>query len=172
MLDTMTINKVVAGFCGALLVFLLGGWFAEEIYHTGGGHGDGHGQAYVIDTGVDDSGDGGEEEAIDVGALVASADIAKGEKVFGKCKACHKLDDGANGTGPTLFQVVGRPVEAIDGFKYSGALAGATDAWSEQALFDFLEKPNKYAKGTSMGFAGLKKPADRANLIAWLKSLQ
>ena len=102
-MDTMTSTKVVAGFCAAFLVFLLGKWAAEGIYHVGG-HGE---QAYVIDTGVVES-DGGGEDDVDFAALVAEADPDKGASVFRRCQACHRVEPGENITGPTLYGVVGR----------------------------------------------------------------
>lgn len=165
-MDTMTATKVTASLCGALLVFLLGKWVAEEVYHM-----DAYGpQAYVIDTGVEEVVE--DEPEIDFAELLAAADVDKGPKVFAKCKACHKLEDGANGTGPHLYAVVGRAKASIDGFGYSGTLAGMVgDAWTPEALNAFLENPKGYAPGTSMGFAGLKKPTDRANLIAYLQTI-
>lgn len=170
MFDTMTFTKIVGGFCGAFLIFLLGKWAAEELYHVGGGHGDDHAAAYVIDTG---EGDGAAEEVaeVDFGALLASADIGKGEKVYGKCRACHKLEAGENAAGPYLYGVVGREVSAAQGFGYSGALEAVVQEWTPEALNAFLENPRGYAPGTSMGFAGLRKIEDRANLIAFLDSI-
>lgn len=172
MLDTMTFTKIIGGFCGALLIFLMGKWAAETLYHAGGGgHGEEHAAAYVIDTGSADDSEETEEVTVDFAALLASADADKGAKVFGKCRACHKLEDGANGTGPHLYGVVDRAVHAADGFGYSGALAEVADVWSTDNLNAFLENPKGYAPGTSMGFAGLKKPEDRANLIAYLQTI-
>ena len=172
MFDTMTLTKIVGGFCGALLIFLLGKWVAETVYHSGGhGHGDHHDQAYVIDTGDDSHGDAAADEGPSFAELFVSADVGKGERVFNKCKACHKLEDGANGTGPYLYGVVGRDVDAAAGFGYSGSLAAATDVWTPDALNAFLESPAGYAPGTSMGFSGLKKIEDRANVIAFLDQL-
>ena len=172
MLDTMTMTKVTAALCGSLLVFLLSAWLAEEIYHIGG-HGDGkHGaeqQAYSIE--VEDPDDDVMEMAEDAPSLeelLAVADVTKGERVWGKCRACHQLEAGANGTGPYLLGIVGRSVSAAQGFRYSGALAAATNVWNAEALNGFLENPRAYAPGTSMNFAGLKKAEDRANLIAYL----
>ncbi|MEO0487465.1 MAG: cytochrome c family protein [Pseudomonadota bacterium] len=171
MLDTMTATKVTAALCGSLLVFLLGAWAAEEIYHMGGhGHGDHHEQAYSIDTGHDD--DHGEvEEGPTVAEVLAAADAGKGERVFNKCRACHQLEAGVNGTGPYLYAVVNRTIGAVDGFGYSGVLSGMTDqAWTPENLYAFLENPKGFAPGTSMSFNGLAKSEDRANLIAYLET--
>lgn len=172
MFDTMTMTKILGAFCGALLVYLLGAWAAETLYHTGGGHGDGdHAKAgYAIEVEVASAG-GAVEEGPSLEELLASADVAKGAKVFGKCKACHKLEDGANATGPHLFGIVDRAVSTADGFGYSGALVAVADVWNAENLDGFLSSPKGFAPGTKMGFAGLKKPADRANLIAYLQSL-
>lgn len=176
-MDTMEITKIVGGLCGALLVLMLVGWAGETIYHVGAtGHGedDGHGgskHAYVIEveeTQVADAGDTGPT----IEELMASADIAKGEKVFGKCKSCHKLESGANGTGPYLFGVVGRAIGGASGYDYSGTLAGLGGNWGHAELDGFLANPKKYAPGTKMGFAGLKKATDRANVIAYLETIQ
>lgn len=169
-MDTMTSTKILGAFCGAFLILLLGKWAAEVLYSTGGGHGDHAQQAYVIDTG-DDGAAEEEAEGPTLEELIAAADLGKGEKTFGKCRACHKVEDGVNGTGPHLYGVVGRATGAVDGFGYSGAMAAVTPEWSAEALDGFLTNPKKYAPGTKMSFAGLKKPADRANLIAWLDSL-
>ncbi|MEE3101783.1 MAG: cytochrome c family protein, partial [Pseudomonadota bacterium] len=115
-------------------------------------------------------GGGGEEEQIDFDALLAEADPARGERVFGKCKACHKID-GTNATGPHLDGVVGRAVDAVDGFSYSGALEAVADTWTPENLQHFLTNPRKFAPGTAMGFAGLPKAEDRAALIAYLQTL-
>lgn len=171
MFDTMTFTKVLGGFCGAFLIYLLGGWAAESLYHTGGGHGDDHAQAYVIEVESDDSTEEA-EAGPDIATLVAEADVEKGAKVFGKCKACHKLEDGANGTGPHLFNVVNREKAAIDGFGYSSTLAEMDGSWDYEALDAFLLNPKGYVPGTKMSFSGLKKDSDRANLIAYLETIQ
>ena len=177
MFNTMTITKASGALIGALLALLLLFWAGSWLYHVGpsGGHGEGEevAQAYTIP--VEESAGGGEaeaEEQIDFGALMAAADAAKGEKVFGKCKACHKLD-GTDGTGPHLNGVVGRAVASIGGFGYSDPMvAHAAEApnWTPEALQEFLASPKGVVPGTKMSFAGLPKPEDRANLIAYLQS--
>ena len=177
MFDTMTMTKAVAGVCGALLVFLLGNWVATELYAMGGGgHGGGHGeegemtQAYTIDTGAAGESAGGEEATVDVAALLAAGDAAAGEKVFGKCKACHKVD-GTNATGPHLNGVVGRPVASVADFSYSDGMKAHGGDWTPEALNEFLTNPKGVVAGTKMSFAGLPKVEDRANVIAYLQSL-
>jgi cytochrome c len=164
-MDTMTSTKVVAGFCGAFLVFLLGKWVAEEIYHVGG-----HGEAaYVIDTGADEA--ASDEPEVDFAEIMASADASKGANVFKKCQACHKIEAGANSTGPSLHAVVGRDVASEPGFGYSAAMQAVEGTWTPEHLNAFLTKPSAEVPGTAMGFAGLRKIEDRANLIAYLETL-
>lgn len=171
-MDTMTFTKVVGGFCGALLIFLLGNWAAEILFHVGpAGHGEDHAAGYEIVI-EEAGGDAEPTEALDFAAVYAAADAAKGEKVYGKCRACHKLDDGANGTGPHLFGVVDRAVGSAAGYGYSGALVAVADVWSPENLNGFLENPKGYAPGTKMGFSGLPKVEDRANLIAYLATIK
>ncbi|PYC46567.1 cytochrome c family protein [Litorivita pollutaquae] len=172
MFDTMTLTKALGAGCGTLLVFLLGNFTADMLFETGGGHGEGdHAAGYVIEVASDEGAASEAEEGPTFEELLASADVGKGAKVFGKCKACHKVEDGANATGPFLYGIVNRAVGAVDGFGYSGALVAVAETWTPENLDHFLENPKGFAPGTKMSFAGLKKPADRANLIAYLDTL-
>lgn len=165
MFDTMTLTKIGGGLFGAWLILLLGKWAGEEVYHA-----DAHGeQSYVIEVAGAEPEE--PEEEIDMVALMAAADADKGSSVFRKCSACHKLD-GNDGVGPHLNGVVDREVASVAGFGYSGALTGLGGAWTPEQLNGFLANPKGYAPGTTMGFAGLKKPTDRANVIAYLLSTQ
>ena len=169
MFDTMTLTKIAAAFCSALLVLVLGGWIADKIYSPAH-HGEDHGVAWI----ETDSGPSEEiivEDGPDLAELLAFADLVKGAKTFKKCSACHKLKDGANGVGPHLYGVVNRDVGAVSGFKYSGSLVAVAQSWSADNLNDFLTNPSKYAPGTKMSFNGLSKPSDRANLIAYLGTI-
>ena len=170
MFDTMTLTKIAAALCGSLLVFLFALWLAESLYHVGGDSHGGHNEAaYVIEDDTETAEEPMEEVNFEI--ILASANSEKGAKVFSKCKACHKIADGANGTGPHLYNVVGREIASIAGYGYSGTLAEMGGIWDVNALNGFLENPKKYAPGTKMGFAGLKKETDRANLIAYLDSM-
>jgi cytochrome c len=170
MFDTMTMTKLVGALCGTFLVYLLGGWLAEEIYHSGS-HGDKHAQAYVIE--VADAGGEAEEEveAVDFAVVMASASASDGEGLWRACRSCHALESGQHGTGPALYGVVNRPVQFYGDFNYSGALAEATDVWTPEALNAFLENPRGYAPGTAMSYNGMRSVEDRANLIAYLATI-
>jgi cytochrome c len=172
MFDTMTNTKILGAGCGALLLFLLGGWGAELIYHGAGGHGDDedHAQGYVIEVAGSDEPEE-EEVEVDFMEMMASAEMSSGEKIFNKCKACHKLEDGANGTGPHLYGVVDRAIGGVDGFGYSDVLASSDEAWTIENLQAFLEDPKGWAPGTKMSFSGLKKADERADLIAYLQTI-
>ncbi len=114
-----------------------------------------------------------EPEPAGVVVLIAGAEPAAGQKVYKKCSTCHTADKGgANRIGPNLWDVVERPVAAAEGFAYSNALKEKSgEAWSYDNLNAFLEKPKDWAPGTKMSFAGLKKPGQRAAVIAYLRSL-
>lgn len=103
--------------------------------------------------------------------LLASADASAGERVFKQCQACHKVEPGVHAVGPSLHAVAGRPVGKAEGFRYSGALDGTGDTWTDEALFAFLANPRAYAPGTTMSFNGVKDEAARADLIAYLHTL-
>jgi cytochrome c len=104
--------------------------------------------------------------------LLASADAAKGEQVFKKCTACHNADKGGpNGTGPNLWGVVGAAIgHHAPGFAYSPALAGKGGNWDWENLNHWVKEPRAFAPGTKMTFAGLGKPEDRANVLAFLNT--
>ena len=109
------------------------------------------------------------EEVPSLAALLASADAAKGAKVARKCTACHDFDAGGkNKIGPALYGVIGRGIAADTNFSYSGALRDMSKTWTYAELDAFLANPKGYAPGTKMSYAGLKKPTDRADLLAYM----
>ncbi len=163
-MDTMEITKFVGAICGSLLVFLLIHTASGAIFSVGT-----DAAAFVVPVEAAAGGEGGGgSEQVDVNALVASADPAKGEAIFKKCGACHKID-GTNAVGPHLNGVVNRPVASVGDFAYSDAMKAHGGDWTPENIFHFLENPKKVVPGTKMSFAGLPKPEDRANVIAFLE---
>ena len=105
---------------------------------------------------------------------LAEGDAALGEKVFGKCKACHAVGEGAkNKVGPELNGIVGRPAGSLADFKYSDnllELAKGGMVWDDATLTSYLANPKDVIPKGKMSFAGLKKPEDIANVIAYLQT--
>ena len=169
-MDELRLNKVFAGFLFAALLLMAGVKIADVMVP----HQELAENAYVIE--VAEATDTAAAAPVDTGpepilALLASADLGAGEKLSKKCSACHVFDAGGqNKVGPALWNVVNRPLGASEGYAYSDALAGFGGAWDYAALNAFLAKPKGYISGTKMNFAGLKKPQDRANLIAWMRA--
>lgn len=111
------------------------------------------------------------EKKVDIAALIKSADINRGAKVFRKCATCHNVAKGAkNKVGPNLYRIVGRMKASVSGFSYSKAMKNKGGKWGYNELSAFLKKPKNYVPGTKMGFAGLKKAKDRADVIAYLEN--
>jgi cytochrome c len=103
----------------------------------------------------------------------AEGDAAAGAKVFNQCKACHEVEKGVNKVGPTLKGVVGRKAAAVADYKYSEAMIakGAEGVvWDDANLTAYLTSPKTFVPKGKMAFAGLKKPEDLANVIAFLKT--
>ena len=101
----------------------------------------------------------------------ADGDAARGEKIYERCIACHSID--RDRTGPNHKDLLGPRVGSVPGFAYSSAMknAGASGmAWDEATLEKFLEDPTKFIPGTRMGYAGIKNPQERADLVAYLKN--
>ena len=109
------------------------------------------------------------ESSVDITALLAMGDIAHGEKVYKKCKACHSIKQGGgNKIGPALWNVIFRPVGSITDYKYSKALSSYGKEWTWEEMNGFLIKPSKWIPNNKMGFAGLKSEKDRASVILYL----
>ena len=113
-----------------------------------------------------------------IGLLIASmtvlseelaCDIKLGEKIYKKCAACHtRDDDGTHMVGPNLHGVINRMSGSAADFPYSIALMETPRKWTAEALDQFLEKPMSVVPGTSMAFAGIRKPHQRAAVICYL----
>ncbi|MEN8181833.1 MAG: FAD-dependent oxidoreductase [Myxococcota bacterium] len=106
-------------------------------------------------------------------APAPASELAQGEATVQQCAVCHPTDaSGSHGAGPNLRGVIGRPAASAPDFAYSEALRGRGTTWTDQELDAFLTEPAGYAPGTSMPFAGLKDPTDRAAVIRFLRDLK
>ena len=168
----LEVNKIIASIIFAVLIVTLIGHFGDLLIDTE--HHDQKETAYKID--VEESATAGgtvtkKEEIIEpISALLASASMDNGEKLFKKCATCHNYEKGsANKVGPNLWNLINRPKANVEGFAYSKALAEYGGEWGYEELAEFLYKPKKYIKGTKMNFAGLKKVKDRADLVYFLR---
>lgn len=124
---------------------------------------------YVVEGVEEEGAEGGAEAEKPIEFYLATADAAKGADVFKKCAACHNAEKGgANGLGPNLWSAFGKPHGHVPGFAYSDALKSVPGVWDWKSMSDWLHNPKKYAPGTKMTFAGLSKPEDRANVMAYL----
>lgn len=173
-MSSLEINKVAAAVLTAGLVAMTSGFVADLLV---GGHGDAEEDAYPIQLAEGAAGtapEAEEEPGLEpVLPLLASADPAAGEALNRACAACHSFDDGGpQKVGPNLWDIVNAPHAHIPEFAYSDALlAMAEEPWTYEALNAFLASPRDYAPGTKMSYAGMRSVQDRANMIAYLRSL-
>jgi len=172
-MDSFTLNKVAGAVLGVLILVKGVGFVSDIIFHpTIPGK---PGYEIVVASAEDST---SEVEAVPevapISERLVEASVEDGEKVAKKCSACHEFAQGGkNRVGPGLWDIVGRKPGGHDGFGYSTAMVAFGEEnpeWSYDTLDHFLEAPKKYISGTSMGFAGLRKPEDRANLIAYLRA--
>ena len=104
-------------------------------------------------------------------ALLATASIADGEKIFKKCAACHSIaKDGGHKIGPALWGILGRKAGSISDYKYSKAMVAHGKTWSFKEMNGFLTKPKDWIKRTKMTFVGLKKETERAAVILYMNN--
>jgi len=168
-MDSFEINKIVAAVLMVALLVIGIGKLSDVIFHVEKPEKPGYAVEVETVTTVSTSSSNDEEKKIDITALMALGDVVTGEKVFKKCAACHSIiKNGKNAIGPALYNVVGRKVGAVEGYKYSKALAAYDKNWTFEELNGFLIKPAKYIKGTKMAYAGLRKEKDRASVIKYL----
>lgn len=177
----LELNKIAASVLVAGLVAMTAGKIADALYHGSISPGHGHEteakRGYTI-AGAEEAADphaapAAEEKPVDILPLLAAANPEAGKAQLKKCTACHTFEKGGkHGVGPNQWNLIGRNVASVEGYAYSTALQGMKDKrWGFQELSDFLANPKKVAPGNKMAFAGIKKPEDRADLIAYLNSL-
>ena len=164
----MSNNNTIAGWVLAGGIAALGFSIVSSKYFHAGSNERPEVMGYVIE-GVETAGAADAGPSIET--LLQTADAAAGEKVFGKCAACHTINQGgANGIGPNVWATMGKPHAHVAGFAYSDALKSIPGNWDWTNMDAWLASPRKYADGTKMTFAGLGKAEDRANLMVYLNA--
>jgi len=168
-MDSFEINKIVAAILMVALLIIGIGKLSNIIFHVEKPKTPGYAVEIDQTTTVAASTETAVVEKIDIAALMATGDLASGEKIFKKCAACHSIiKGGKNKIGPALYNVVERKVGGVADYKYSKALTAYDKNWTFEELNGFLKKPAKYIKGTKMAYAGLRKEKDRASVIKYL----
>jgi cytochrome c len=170
MSDDLGFNKIAGAVLATGLVIVGLNQVATHVYEPELAAKEGMHVDAVVDT-------GGEANKPDIppdwGTVLPVADVAAGQAIFAKCSSCHKPTD-ENATGPGLNGVLGRKPASHPGFAYSTAMqdfGSKNPAWDFQHVYEFIKAPQKDIQGTKMTFAGLKKPEDRINVIAYLHTL-
>jgi cytochrome c len=173
-MDSFQLNKLAGAFLGTVFILMSVGIVSDALFDSPAPEKPGYLIEAAEAAASPEAGAGEPAKAELIAPLLAAADPAAGEQVFKKCAACHTpAKGGANKVGPNLWSIIGRPVAAHEGFSYSAPLKefAAGGPWDYEKLSSFIAAPKAYVKGTAMGFAGLKKPDERANLIAYLRTL-
>ncbi len=170
-MNAFELNKIMSAVLGAL-VFAMGlSVLSEIIFDEHSLFTPGYEVAIAEATGGAEA-----PEEVPLAVLLNEAEESKGQGLARVCGACHTFTEGgANGIGPNLHGVVGRPIASHEGFSYSGAMStyseGGARHWSYEELDEFLQSPQSDIPGTAMGYAGIKNDEDRADVIAYLKSV-
>jgi cytochrome c len=173
MSSDLTFNKIAGGLLATTLAIVGLGELSNIVFKYEAPAKPG----YAITVQEESAGGGAEAQDVipDWGTVLPAANVTAGATVAEKCKSCHNLDNGGpNLTGPNLYGVEGRKPGSHPGFAYSNAMtdfAGKNPAWTYDLLYQFLKGPQAFMSGTKMTFVGLKKPEDRVNLIAYLRTL-
>ena len=174
-MDSFEWNKIFMGLGFSALAVLGINELTKAVYHVEKPAESGYVVAGVEEGGAATGGPAasGPVALPDFGTVLASADVAAGEKQAAKCAACHTwTKGGADGIGPNLYGILGsKHAHRGAAFAYSKAMQEKSgETWDYAALYQFIEAPAKVIKGTKMGFAGLKKSEDRINLIAYIRT--
>jgi cytochrome c len=169
-MDSFELNKVLGAVLGTCLVLLVTSFTAGAIFTPAKLEKPG------FEIAVKEEAAGGEKVAAapaePIEKLLQTASVQKGEQSAKKCGACHDFTKGGpNKVGPNLFGIVGDKVGEGRGFNFSAAMKAKGGVWTIEDLNKFIDNPKGFVPGTAMGFAGIQKDSERADLLAYLNSL-
>ena len=174
-MDSFEFNKIAGAILGTALGVMAISIISEALFHSGEPEKPGFEVAVATAPAAGAASGGAAAPVVPIADRLAKADPAAGKQIASKCLACHTLDKGQPAKiGPNLYGIVGDPAAHMDGFKYSKAMEDKKAAgwiWDFDHLDAFITQPKAEVPGTAMGFAGLPKPEDRANVIAYLNTL-
>jgi cytochrome c len=167
----MDFNKLFAAILVAAIVAMLSGFISREVVNAEAPEENAF--KVAVTEGAGTGGAAAVAKAEPILALIKDADVSKGEGISKACAACHSFGKGeAARVGPNLYGIVGNKHAHMEGFAYSDAMKALHDkTWTYEELNEFLYAPAKHIPGTKMTFAGIKKSDQRADLIAWLRTL-
>jgi cytochrome c len=170
---SLEFNKIAGAGLGAL-VFAMGvGFVSDLIFHVEAPEKPGF-EVAVAESAPAEGEAPAAAEVEPIAVRLASADAAKGEGLTKACAACHVFDSSdVNKVGPGLWNIVNRKPGTHADFSYSAGMVafGEANVWDYDHLDAFLANPKGVVEGTKMAYAGMKKPQDRADLIAYLRTL-
>lgn len=174
-MDSFEMNKVIGGLLGTVFVVFSVALVSDALFASPSPEKPG----FVIEAAAEPAAGAAGAEAAGpkpIAELMPTASADKGAAIFKKCEACHSGEKGGpNKVGPDLWDIIDRPVAEHAGFSYSSGMKafsnGGAEKWTYDHLYHFLLSPKAFVKGTAMGFAGLKKDEDRADLLAFLRTL-
>ncbi len=171
-MDSFEWNKIIGAVLGTAIFIFVVRLVAEKVYEAEKPAKPGYVVEGVVETPAAGAASAPVEEALpDWGTVLAKADVAAGKTISAKCEQCHDTSSAAtNKIGPALYGVVDRARASVAGFEYSSAMKAKGGSWTYDELFKFLKSPGAYIAGTKMSFAGLSKPDDRINVIAFLRT--
>lgn len=171
-MESLETNKAVAAVLVAGIAFVGAGQLANVLVHPKPLH-----EAAIKIEGVEQTAaaaaPGPQAPSQPIGVLLASADSGAGEALAKKlCTSCHSFNEGGkSGVGPNLYGIMGAPHAHLEGFQYSAALKGKQGPWTYEDMNEWLLNPRGYAAGTKMAFAGIGNDKQRADVIAYLRSI-
>ena len=163
-------NKIIASIILAVILILGINKITDIIFYVEKPEKSAY-QVISVSTSAETTSTSSSIESGEIMALIASANVADGKKVFKKCVACHSIDKGGkNKIGPALWGILGRQAGSISEYKYSKSMAAHGKPWSFEEMNGFLTNPKNWVKGTKMTFMGLKKETERAAVILYMNN--